>query len=123
MIVAFPFAFEHHHPDDPVTVSDIGDHLAVAWLEDVERHLDAWKQDEIREREDRNYFRQIGHGKTHTRDIDKTRQAIATHAVLSLRLFCFPSMDAIRVRAFASLQFRWDYLSNYRIKRTVRCVL
>src|ERR1700721_2146427 len=55
VIVALPFALEHHHADNSVAVGDIGNHLAIARLEDVKWYLHTGEQDEVGKGEDWNF--------------------------------------------------------------------
>src|ERR1017187_1511104 len=54
VVVALPVALEQRHPDQPVQVGDVGDHLAIARLENMQRYAQPGKQHEVRQRENRN---------------------------------------------------------------------
>ena len=54
LVVRFEARLQQRHADDPVTRQRIGQHRAVAWLEDVERQEDVGEQHHVRQREERN---------------------------------------------------------------------
>ena len=61
LVVALPIAPKHRHPDDPISLADIGDHFAIARLEDVQRRGDVGKEDKIRQRKERDRAWQVRH--------------------------------------------------------------
>src|SRR6185437_9693632 len=61
VVIALPVALEHYHPDRCVGLGDVGDHLAIARLENMQRHSHVGKQLEIGQRKYRNDVRQLGH--------------------------------------------------------------
>src|SRR5258708_30964259 len=61
VILALPVALEHYHSDRAVVLGDVGDHLPIARLENMQRHCHAGKQHEIGQREDRNDVPQLAH--------------------------------------------------------------
>ena len=47
VVIALPVALEHDHPDSAVGLGDVRDHLAIARLENMQRHCHTRKQHEI----------------------------------------------------------------------------
>jgi hypothetical protein len=50
-VVALPAGAQQHHPDHPIALDGVGDHLPVARLEDVERQKDVREEHDVRQRE------------------------------------------------------------------------
>ena len=54
VVVGLPVALEQRHPYHAVRVGDVGDHLAIARLENMQRHAQTRKQHKVGQRKDWN---------------------------------------------------------------------
>src|ERR1700722_7944904 len=52
IVIGFPISLEQRHPDHRVSVGDVGNHLTIARLENMQRHAQPREQHEVRQRED-----------------------------------------------------------------------
>src|SRR4029453_15159193 len=63
LVAPLPLRLEQHHPDQPVALQSVRDHLAIPRLEDVQREEDVRKQHNVREREKREQIEHTGSAK------------------------------------------------------------
>ena len=57
LVIAIPSRPQQHHPDHAVAGERIGDHLAIARLEDVERQEHVGEEDDVRKGKQRQKIR------------------------------------------------------------------